>query len=169
MSRACRVAFYDSPIGRILLAESDEALVAIRFEVSSTEESEGDLAPDGYEVQIGKSPLLERAKKELTEYFSGKRKVFSVPCRPRGTPFQRAVWEAVADIPYGETRTYLEISTSAGSPRGCRATGQAVGANRLPILIPCHRVVASGGTLGGFGAGLDIKKYLLDLEHRNSG
>jgi methylated-DNA-[protein]-cysteine S-methyltransferase len=101
---------------------------------------------------------------QLHQYFDGKRKNFNIPMDIVGTYFQRQVWKALADIPYGETRSYKDIAVSIGCPKGFRAVGQACGANPLPILIPCHRVLAIDRKLGGFSAGLKVKKALLELE-----
>jgi len=109
-------------------------------------------------------PLADKLEQELGEYFSGKRREFSLPVDPRGTEFQRAVWRAIADIPYGQTSTYAEIARAAGRARAVRAAGSATGANPIPLLIPCHRVIAAHGKLGGFSGGLDAKRRLLALE-----
>ena len=109
-------------------------------------------------------PLLARAAEELEEYFSGKRKFFDLPLNPRGTAFQRKVWTELGRIPYGQVATYGEIAMRAGSPKGFRAVGQANHRNPLPILIPCHRVVAAHGRLGGYGGGPELKIQLLQLE-----
>jgi methylated-DNA-[protein]-cysteine S-methyltransferase len=103
----------------------------------------------------------------VTEYLAGSRREFSVPLAPEGTEFTRRVWEACRRIPYGRTVSYGELAAQAGSPRGARAVGQALGRNRIPLLIPCHRVLAGQGALGGFGGGLEMKKRLLDLESRS--
>jgi methylated-DNA-[protein]-cysteine S-methyltransferase len=109
-------------------------------------------------------PLLDRAEAQLREYFAGRRQAFDLPIDAGGTEFQRRVWTAVCGIPFGETRTYAEIARAVGSPRAVRAVGAANGSNPVPILIPCHRVVATGGGLGGYGGGLARKRWLLDLE-----
>ncbi len=101
---------------------------------------------------------------ELEEYAAGARTEFTFPVAPGGTAFDRRVWEAVAEIPYGETRTYGEIARAIGTPGGARAVGTANGRNPIPPVIPCHRVVAVGGKLGGYGGGLDLKRRLLNLE-----
>lgn len=109
-------------------------------------------------------PHLLQGAKELTEYFVGKRTEFTVPLDLRGTPFQLAVWKAVFAIPYGEVRTYLDIARAVGSPNASRAVGGANGRNNIPIIIPCHRVIASGGQLGGYTGGLHYKRALLAIE-----
>ena len=110
------------------------------------------------------TPLLEKTKKELAEYFAGKRKEFDLPLNPEGTPFQMKAWEGLRTIPYGETRTYKQMAEYAGSPKGYRAIGLANNKNPISIIIPCHRVIGADGKLVGFGGGLDKKELLLNLE-----
>jgi methylated-DNA-[protein]-cysteine S-methyltransferase len=105
--------------------------------------------------------LVER---ELTEYLAGLRRQFSFPIRPAGTPFQQRVWRALERIPYGATRTYGDIAGAIGKPKAARAVGMANHHNPIPIVIPCHRVVAAGGKLGGYGGGVELKRELLNLE-----
>ncbi len=109
-------------------------------------------------------PALRTAAAQLEEYFSGTRTSFSLPLAPRGTAFQLDVWKALADIPYGVTTTYGELARRVGRPGAARAVGQANGANPLPIVVPCHRVVAADGGLGGYAGGADTKRRLLALE-----
>lgn len=109
-------------------------------------------------------PVLEAAATQLVEYARGQRHDFDVPLRPAGTAFQRAVWEALAAIPYGEVRTYAEVAREVGKPAASRAVGQANHRNPVAPFIPCHRVVASGGGLGGYGGGLPLKRRMLALE-----
>ena len=108
--------------------------------------------------------ITEWAKRELTEYFEGRRKEFTVPLAPRGTDFQRRVWKALLEIPFGETKTYGEVAEMIGDKKACRAVGGAVGKNPVLIMIPCHRVIATGRRLGGFSVGTDIKKALHKIE-----
>lgn len=107
---------------------------------------------------------LETAVKQIEEYFEGKRKFFSIRIRLQGTPFRMKVWEELLKIPYGETITYKELAYRIGSPDACRAAANACGANRLPVIIPCHRVVASGGRSGGYTGPEGMKQYLLSIE-----
>ncbi len=107
---------------------------------------------------------LTAAMSQLREYFAGSREAFSLPLDVSGTAFQRAVWSQVMRIPYGATVTYGDIAQLVGKPKASRAVGRAVGANPVPIIIPCHRVVGAGGALTGFGSGLDVKEMLLRLE-----
>lgn len=109
-------------------------------------------------------PVLEAAAIQLDEYARGKRHAFDVPLRPTGTSFQRAVWNTLAAIPYGEVRTYAEVARDVGKPAAFRAVGQANHRNPVAPFIPCHRVVASGGGLGGYGGGIVLKKRMLELE-----
>ena len=112
------------------------------------------------------SPFEPAVERELQEYFGGTRTDFTFATRTEGTPFQQAVWKALLRIPYGETRTYGEIARALGTPHAFRAVGAANHANPIPIVIPCHRVVQSGGGLGGYGGGLALKRRLLNLETR---
>lgn len=114
------------------------------------------------------SDFERRVNDELREYFAGERKDFTIPIVIRGSKFNRSVWECVASIPYGQTKTYGEIARQLDNPGAARAVGTANGRNPIPIVIPCHRVVAAGGRLGGFGGGLPLKRKLLDLESSNS-
>jgi methylated-DNA-[protein]-cysteine S-methyltransferase len=103
---------------------------------------------------------------QLREYFSGQRKIFDFPLAPKGTPFQLAVWNALLQIPYGDTVTYAELARRIGKPSAVRAVGAANGANPIPVIIPCHRVIGSNGTLTGYGGGIERKQWLLALEGR---
>ncbi|HEY7818820.1 MAG TPA: methylated-DNA--[protein]-cysteine S-methyltransferase [Vicinamibacteria bacterium] len=109
-------------------------------------------------------PLLLRAGEELRSYFEGRRRTFSLPLAPVGTPFQKRVWTVLREIPYGETVSYTELARRAGRPHAVRAAGAANGRNPISILIPCHRVVGKGGSLTGYGGGLGRKRALLELE-----
>lgn len=110
------------------------------------------------------APPLPELRRQLAEYLRGERREFDLPLAPRGTEFQRRVWSALQEIPYGETRSYAELAEAAGSPRGYRAVGQANGRNPLGVVIPCHRVIAADGGLGGYTGGLERKRKLLELE-----
>jgi len=108
--------------------------------------------------------VLQQAQEELATYFAGRRRTLDLPLDVYGTPFQKQVWQLLLTIPYGETRSYAQVATALGRPQASRAVGQANGANPLPLLIPCHRVVQSDGSLGGYGGGLALKQALLRLE-----
>ncbi|MEO7421631.1 MAG: methylated-DNA--[protein]-cysteine S-methyltransferase [Ornithinibacter sp.] len=145
-----------SPAGLLELVERDGALVAIHF----------DPAPDGTPgMTRGGSPVLTRAHRQLTEYFAGQRRLFDLPLRPTGTDFQRRVWRLLSDIPWGRTITYGAIAADLGLPPGAsRAVGAANGANPLPVVVPCHRVIGADGALTGYAGGLARKATLLRLE-----
>lgn len=149
--------FFDTPLGRMAIGEADGAIVSLLLP--------GEEAPEN--VAKGETALLRRAADQLLAYLAGERQDFELPLVPRGTPFQRAVWKALLEIPYGETRTYGEIAARVGKPRACRAVGMANHRNPIPILIPCHRVIGADGGLTGYGGGLACKEALLQLEKRH--
>jgi methylated-DNA-[protein]-cysteine S-methyltransferase len=156
---------FDSPVGPLFCAV-DEAGTVVRIEFGrrrSRRPPEADLAAAGHRL-VEDRERTRPLREQLDEYFAGRRRRFDLPLAPAGTPFQRQVWEALAAIPYGETRTYGEVARSLGRPDASRAVGAANGANPLPIVIPCHRVVGSDGSLTGFGGGLETKSALLELE-----
>ena len=109
-------------------------------------------------------PVLREAERQLRAYFAGELRQFDLPLEPAGTPFQQRVWTELLRIPYGETRSYMEVARSIGAPAAVRAVGAANGANPLPIVVPCHRVIGAGGKLVGYGGGLPLKRRLLALE-----
>ncbi|MEN3047450.1 MAG: methylated-DNA--[protein]-cysteine S-methyltransferase [Candidatus Caldarchaeales archaeon] len=120
-------------------------------------------------VRVGEGPAaLKDAVRQLEEYLRGSRMSFEVPLDLRGTPFQRAVWSETSKIPYGSTRTYASVAASLGRPRGARAVGSALAANPVPILVPCHRVVRSDGSPGGYSTSPELKVRLLEFERRNA-
>lgn len=142
----------DSPIGKLLLARDDHGLAAIQFD------------PEPHDDWTRDDSAFDEARAQLGEYFAGKRRAFELKLAPRGTSFQLEVWAALRAIPYGETRSYREIARRIGRPEAIRAVGAANGANPLPIIVPCHRVIGANGSLTGFGGGLPAKRFLLDLE-----
>jgi len=117
----------------------------------------------------GASALIDKAAAQLEEYFDGERREFDLPLNPSGTPFQMAVWKELLAIPYGETRSYKQIAQNIGNPKALRAVGMANNRNPISIIIPCHRVIGSDGSLVGYGGGLDMKQKLLDLERGEGG
>jgi methylated-DNA-[protein]-cysteine S-methyltransferase len=146
-----------SPIGRLLLAGDDNGLALVGFP-----EGKGEIVPEtGWEP--GSDCFID-AESQLLQYFEGKRRVFDLKLAPTGTAFQLAVLNALQTIPFGETRSYLEIARQVGRPKAVRAVGAANGRNPLPIVIPCHRVIGADGSLTGFGGGLETKLFLLELE-----
>jgi methylated-DNA-[protein]-cysteine S-methyltransferase len=150
----------DTPIGPLTLVASDAGLREIRFPPDDGPVPGPD-EPD--------HPVIAAAVRQLSEYFAGSRQQFEVPLEPVGSAFQRAAWNALRAIPYGETVTYGEQARRLGDPGKARAVGAANGANPLPIIVPCHRVIGSDGSLTGFGGGLETKAWLLHHERQVSG
>jgi len=151
-----------TPIGRLKVIADDQGVVAILWKNDS--ERRVRLAPSR---PHSKHAVLDKAEKQLHEYFNGKRKKFTVPLSlQHGTAFQRKVWTALRDIPFGETRSYSELAKAIGSPKAVRAVGAANGKNPLSIIVPCHRVIGSNGKLTGFAGGIPAKETLLNLENR---
>ena len=118
-------------------------------------------------MYVEETPLIKRVVEQMGEYLVGSRKSFDFPILPSGTMFQKKVWDALVAIPYGETRSYKEVAVQAGNSKAARAVGMANNRNPIPIVIPCHRVIGYDGSLTGFGGGLDLKRYLLELEKVN--
>lgn len=148
--------FMDSPIGRIRLEATDTALRRVTW-VPDTEET----AP------FAPTPLLEEAVRQLEAYFRGERTVFDLPLAPEGTLFQQRVWEELQRIPYGHRISYAELARRTGNSKACRAVGSANGKNPIFIIIPCHRVIQSGGQVGGYAFGSRMKTFLLEWESRD--
>lgn len=155
-------SYMDSPIGRLLLAGDKHSLKLVGF-------SSGNKARGADADWERFDEPFRKVKAQLNEYFAGERKFFDVDLAPDATPFQSSVLDALREIPYGETRSYRDIAEKIGNPKAVRAVGGANGSNPIPIIIPCHRVIGSNGTLTGFGGGLDSKRFLLDLETSHSG
>ena len=147
----------DSPIGRLLLAGDGESLIQVHFQSGPRP-----LRPPAHWISDPAS--FSGASRQLGEYFAGKRRRFELALGPRGTDFQQRVWRALTEIPYGKTISYGELARRIGQPSASRAVGLANGANPLPLIVPCHRVIGADGTLTGFGGGLPIKRKLLALE-----
>lgn len=156
-----------TPIGPMTLGATDDALVLADFserrmmpaQLATTRRRIGPTSP-------GSSPLLDRAERQLREYLSGSRVAFDLPIQLPGPPFQERVWDELLRIPYGATISYGELARRVGVPAASRAVGRANGSNRIAVIVPCHRVIAAGGGLGGYGGGLPAKRFLLDLEAR---
>lgn len=146
--------YYDTKMGKVGIAESDNAITCLVF-------LDGENSLQGVEKE---TPLLERAASQLREYFAGTRRKFDLPLAPAGTEFQKKVWQALLDIPYGETRSYSQIALAVGNPKAGRAVGMANNRNPISIIIPCHRVIGKDGSLVGYGGGLNRKESLLLLE-----
>lgn len=171
----------ESPVGMLRLVAREDALERIEFVQGETftaeERSRGgraeksttffpyrSVSPLPRDERSPAAPVLARAVEQLEEYFAGRRRAFDLPLAPRGTMFQLDVWSALRAIEYGATRSYADIARLVGRPNAVRAVGAANGANPLPIVVPCHRVIGSNGSLTGFGGGLPAKRWLLDFE-----
>lgn len=160
-----------SPVGTLVLVAGPSGLTEVRWSTT------GPAVPDRPGVSTGTvigdvpgdrttAEVLDRAAEQLGEYFAGTRREFDLPLAPTGTPFQLAAWEILRRIPFGETISYRQQAAALGDPAKARAVGSANGRNPMPIIVPCHRVCASGGGLGGFSGGLELKRWLLDHERR---
>ncbi len=147
----------DSPVGPLRMVAAADGLRRIGFE--------HERHPQAIDTAgCRDATRLAPVRRQLDEYFAGTRRVFELPLRPRGTPFQLRVWRALCGIGYGETISYAELAARIGNPAARRAVGAANGRNPLPIVVPCHRVIGRDGSLVGFGGGLQVKRRLLDLE-----
>lgn len=149
---------YDSPIGKLRVCEENGAITQLY--IQSEEAVTGEETTACTEV----SAVLKEACRQLSQYFAGKRKQFDLPLCLKGTFFQQKVWQALQEIPHGETRSYHDIAVAIGNPKAVRAIGGANHNNPVMIIVPCHRVINKDGSLGGFGGGVDVKRYLLELE-----
>ena len=142
---------YETVLGDVTFVEEDGALLVISMK-------------SDHGGKVAETPLIKDAFRQLSEYLIGERKEFDLPIRMRGTEFQKRVWRALLDIPYGETRSYKQIAEAIGNPKGVRAVDMANNRNQLLIVIPCHRVIGASGSLVGYGEGLEMKEFLLRLE-----
>ena len=149
---------YDTVIGRIYVADNGRAIAGVFLP--------GNAVPAG--IPQNETDVIKRAAVQITEYLSGRRREFDVKVEPEGTDFQKRVWAALRTIPYGHTCSYSHIAHIAGNPKACRAVGMANNRNPVSIIIPCHRVIGKSGALVGYGGGLELKKYLLDMEAANT-
>ena len=147
---------YETIIGKILIEEEEDKIS--RIEIVKKEYDK---------KQQKETEIIKKTHEELEEYFKGNRKVFDIPLKIEGTEFQRKVWNALLEIPYGETRTYLDIAKQIGNSKACRAVGMANHNNKIMILIPCHRVIGSNKKLVGYAGGIDVKEKLLEIEKKN--
>jgi methylated-DNA-[protein]-cysteine S-methyltransferase len=152
-----------APMNSLTLVASEEALVAILWSEEEPRASLGELRPE-----TAPNSVLAETERQLREYFAGERQSFELPLDFRGTPFQKKVWAALLEIPYGETRSYAQIAAKIEQPTATRAVGGANGRNPIPIVAACHRVIGASGALTGFGGGLETKVALLSLEKGES-
>jgi methylated-DNA-[protein]-cysteine S-methyltransferase len=149
----------ESPLGKLKLVASANALLAVLWEQERPNRVK--LAMLKFDPQ---QPILIETERQLREYFAGTRTEFDLPLQPAGSEFQQKVWRALREIPFGQTRSYLDLAKSVGSAKAVRAVGAANGKNPLSIVVPCHRVVGTNGALTGFAGGLEVKAKLLALE-----
>jgi AraC family transcriptional regulator of adaptative response/methylated-DNA-[protein]-cysteine methyltransferase len=161
-----RLAWIETPLGPMVAGATGKALCLLEFSDRRMLEAQLATLSRRYRLPLfpGDSPLFERLRSQLGEYFAGQRRTFDLPLDFRGTEFQKRVWESLLRIPYGRTRGYAQLAAELGRPGAARAVGQANGLNRIAILVPCHRVVNAGGGLGGYGGGLWRKLRLLETE-----
>jgi methylated-DNA-[protein]-cysteine S-methyltransferase len=148
----------ESPVGQLIIIANESNLVEIKFGYKKDEE-----IPVNF-VKKDIHPILRNTEIQLDEYFQGQRKKFELLLFMSGTEFQQKVWKQLQSIPFGETISYQKLAERVGDKKKARAVGNANGKNPIPIIVPCHRVIAKDGSLGGFGGGLPIKRYLLELE-----
>jgi methylated-DNA-[protein]-cysteine S-methyltransferase len=153
--------YYESPCGRMLLTADEKAITSVSF----IGQKYAPRVQRDWQRDARHAPIRQ-AKRELAEYFGGRRKRFSVKLAPQGTAFQRAVWKAIAQVGFGRTIAYAELARRAGRPGSARAAGAATGRNPIGIIVPCHRIVGSNGSLTGYAGGLAKKRALLALERR---
>lgn len=153
--------YIDSPVGRLKLVATDNALVAVMWD--NEDHKRVRLAE---QIEKNDHPVLQQTQQQLEEYFAGQRQTFDLPLDFSGTDFQKQVWAALLTIPYGETRSYKDIAVQIGNEKAVRAVGAANGRNPISIIAPCHRVIGAGGALVGFAGGLDKKDILLKLEQQ---
>ena len=151
--------YFASPVGTLTLVAGDTGLIAVLWEGDTPRR-----VPLTDLVEENDHAVLLAAERQLTEYFAGKRHTFSLPLEMRGTEFQKSVWRALQEIPFGKTLSYGEIAKQLGRPTASRAVGAANGRNPLSIIVPCHRVIGASGKLTGFAGGLAVKAHLLTLE-----
>ncbi len=149
---------YDTDYGKITISEENEHIIELKLGYSDF---------DNAKLNIKESDVIKKAYEQLKEYFNGQRTSFDLPLNPKGTEFQKKVWNALLDIPYGYTCSYKEIAVRIGNEKACRAVGSANNKNPIFIIIPCHRVIGKNGSLVGYGGGLHIKQKLLELEQNN--
>ena len=149
-----KIFFYETPVGKLCIGEEDGVIVRTTWSKIPTE------------YILEETELILQCKMQLDEYFRGERKTFDLPLAPKGTDFQKKVWNALQKIPYGETKTYGEIAAAVGNPKAARAVGMANNKNPIGIIIPCHRVVGANGKLVGYAGGMDKKEWLLQIERK---
>ncbi|SMB86046.1 methylated-DNA-[protein]-cysteine S-methyltransferase [Desulfonispora thiosulfatigenes DSM 11270] len=157
------IFYYQLPLGEIAITEENNKITNVHYQKENYLQTGNEFE----EYTLKETEVLKRAYEQLQEYFEGKRKVFTLPLSPKGTPFRQKVWNALQQIPYGVTKNYGEIAKIIGNEKAARAVGQANNKNPISIIIPCHRVIGKNGSLTGYDGGLEIKEFLLKLENNN--
>jgi methylated-DNA-[protein]-cysteine S-methyltransferase len=153
---------YNSPLGIIKIKISDIYIHELTF----LNEEKEEIQNETIELSAGGKKILQKCIKQLDEYFSGNRKIFDLPIQQKGTPFQQNVWNKLIQIPFGKTISYMQLAQQLGNVKAIRAAASANGRNNLCIVVPCHRVIGSDGSLTGYAGGLSRKKWLLDHENK---
>lgn len=161
-----RVQHYQAPCGVLILGEYNERLCLCDWSRRVYQQTVTAKLVRNLRAMVVDEPtaILQKAAKELDEYFEGNRRAFDLPLFMAGTPFQQQVWNVLLKVPYGETRSYSWVAREIGNPKAVRAVGLANGANPMSIFVPCHRIIGSNHTLTGYGGGLDVKEFLLNCE-----
>lgn len=157
-----RYSYLDTPLGRMLVTRDEGGITGLDLPASARPRQVHD-------DWVRDDAAFDDVRGQLEQYFDGTRREFDLPLNPRGSTFQRRVWAALTEIPYGETTSYGKVAAAIGHPDGARAVGLANGQNPVPIVVPCHRVIGANGSLTGYGGGLPAKQFLLSLEAANSG
>ena len=160
------IQYYNTPLAEFILGSFEEKLCLLDYRDRKDRDTIDNRLQKGLNASYVEKddPLLQKTKRQFDEYFKGERKSFEIPLLTVGTPFQQKVWETLQTIPYGKTWTYSRLAKEIGRPKAVRAVANAVGANALGIIIPCHRIIGLDGTLTGYAGGLERKKRLLELE-----
>ena len=163
------IQYYRSPVGEIVLGSYEHKLCLANWTNKTKSDRTNDRLKKGLNAEFveGSSEIIEETIKQLEAYFKGQRQSFDIPLLMVGTEFQKSVWQGLLEISYGKTASYLELAKNIGNEKAVRAVANANAANAISILIPCHRIIGSNGTLTGYAGGLDIKKKLLELEQRS--
>ncbi|BCJ85478.1 methylated-DNA--[protein]-cysteine S-methyltransferase [Effusibacillus dendaii] len=165
MKRTVCIGTIDTKLGVLGAVVTDLGLALLTFPSDPVDECEMWIRKwEPSAGVISHSPLLDEVRNQLSDYFAGRLRTFTLPLDMRGTPFQKDVWQALPQIPYGTTVSYGQVANMIGKPKAVRAVGAANGANPVPIIVPCHRVIGSNGKLTGYTGGLSIKQFLLELE-----
>lgn len=166
MDNMIKISYFKTPNGELILGSFEDKLCLADWRYRKMRSSIDKRIQDGLKVEYkeGSSEVIKKTKSQLNEYFTGKRSHFDIPLIFVGTNFQKSVWNALIQIPYGKTQTYLGLSRELGNEKAIRAVASANGANAISIIVPCHRIIGSNGDLVGYAGGISVKKKLLELE-----